>query len=393
MSPLEHQFLRALDDRYRCWLTPAGRVLLWAGICSWVLMLGGLMLPLVACFSFCGACLLAALALGAPFRPGLRMERRLPPPPSAGDELAYQVVVHNTGRTAARAVVVEERGLPFELRPVGEPPLIDRIEPGESAEVTLRLQCSTRGAFELHALQGASTFPGGLVKWPRREKRSDRLLVYPRFKELEAFEVPHGRNYQPGGISVAGSVGDSTEFFGARDFRDGDRPRDIHWPSFARTGRLIVKEFQEEYFVRLAMVLDVEARTASDGPLLERALEAAASIAAALARRDYIIDLFAAGSEIHHFRAGRAVAHFDNILQILACLEAGDRLDVDALEAALLPEASRLSAVVLVMMDWNPARARLVQALKANGVAVRVLSMRAGRTPEGLAPGELVELR
>src|SRR5438552_2054734 len=88
---------------------------------------------------------------------------------------------------------------------------------------------------------------GGLVvpmleKFPRVARGEDRLLVYPRFTPLESFDVPHGRDYQPGGISVASRVGESTEFFGTRDYREGDRQRDIHWASFARTGKLIVKE-------------------------------------------------------------------------------------------------------------------------------------------------------
>ncbi len=392
MSPLEHRFLRSLDDLYRGHLTPAGRALFWAGLCASVLMLGGLAPPLVVCFSFCAACLLAAVLLGALFRPRLLLSRQFGPWPSAGEELIYRATVKNAGRFTARNVLVEERGLPFDLRPVGEPPLIDKLAPGERAEVTLRLRCGARGAYELSRLSGSSAFPSALFKWPSRSSASDRLLVYPRFTPLEGFEVPHGRNYQPGGISVAARVGDSTEFSSARDFRDGDRPRDIHWPSFARTGRLIVKEFQEEYFVRLALVLDVQARTAREEPVLERALAAAAGIADALARKDYIIDLFAAGNEVHHFRAGRALAHFDNILQILACLESSDKTDVAALEAMLLPEAPRLAAVVLVTMDWDEPRARLLQNLRERGVAVRVLSMKKGLRLEGLSADEAVEL-
>ena len=209
----------------------------------------------------------------------------------------------------------------------------------------------------------------GLVKVPRRVRREDRLLVYPRFTRLEGFEVPTGRNYQPGGIPVASQVGESSEFFGTRDWHEGDRLRDVHWPSFARTGKLVVKEFQEEYFVRLALVLDVEARGRRDEALLEKGLSLAAGIADALARREYVVDIFAAGPQVFHFQAGRALAHFENILEILACLEPGDRLDLGALESALLPEAKSLSAVVLVMMDWDERRRGLVEQLKAHGVA------------------------
>jgi uncharacterized protein (DUF58 family) len=392
MPPEEHGFIRALMDAYNGLLTPVGRVVLWGGVASAVLLLGGLMAPLVLFFAFSVAALAAGVVAGLPFRPRVSLTRMLPPPVSAGETLTYRVRVQNTGRRTLRRLTVEERRLPPELKPVGEPVILDSLAPGEHTEVTLRLECRVRGAYVLEALQAASLFPSGLVKWPRRVKTSDRLLVYPRFTPLEEFEVPHGRNYQPGGISVASQVGDSTEFFGTRDWHEGDRTRDIHWPSFARTGRLVVKEFQEEYFVRLAMVLDVESRSVKDDALLEKSLSLAAGIADVLAKQEYIIDLFAAGPSIFHFQAGRALAHFEHILEILAALESGDRLDIGALEAALIPEASQLSAVIFVVMDWEPARAALVEKLKSYGVAVRVLSVRPERKPTGLAPEEVVAL-
>ena len=392
MPPEEHRFIRFLSERYRSWLTPLGQSVLWAMGAAGLMMLWGLQ-PAIVFFCLCAALIVGGLSAGLPFRPKLKLSRRLPPPVSAGDTLQYRVVVENRGRRPARKVVVEERALPPELKFLEEPPpVIDVLGPGERAEVNLSLVCATRGAYELSWLQASSFFPSALVKVPRRAPEKDRLLVYPRFTPLERFDVPHGRNYQPGGIPIASSVGESTELAGTREFREGDRTRDIHWPSLARTGRLVVKEYQEEYFVRLAMVLDVETRSTGDDTLFERSLSLAAGIADVLARQEYIIDIFAAGSQVFHFQAGRALAHFEHILEILACLESEDRLDMHALEAALLPEAGKLSAVILVMMDWDEARAALIRKLKAHGVAVRVLSVRPDRRPEGLAPDEVVEL-
>ncbi|HEX8822759.1 MAG TPA: DUF58 domain-containing protein [Archangium sp.] len=392
MPAEEHGFIRALRDRYQGLLTPVGRVVLWAALATALLLLGGLVAPLILFFSFSVSALVAAVVVGLPFRPRVSLTRLLPPPVSAGDTLTYRVRVENTGRRTVRHVAIEERDLPSELRAVGEPPVIDSLAPGERAEVTLHLRCTTRGVYALSALQAASLFPSALVKWPRRSPGKDRVLVYPRFTPLESLEVPHGRNYQPGGIAVASQVGESTEFFGTRDWHDGDRTRDIHWPSYARTGRLVVKEFQEEFFVRLALVLDVQSRSVKEDALLEKALSLAAGMADVLARQEYIIDLFAAGPQVFHFQAGRALAHFDHILEILAAMESGDSLDMKALEAALLPESSQLSAVIFVVMDWEPSRAALVEKLKAHGVAVRVLSVRPDRKPVGLAPEEVVEL-
>ena len=392
MPAEEHGFIRFLQDHYQGDFTPVGRVVMWAALASGFLLLGGLVRPLILFFSFTLCALLAATVVGLPFRPRVTLTRLLPPPVSAGDTLVYRVRVENPGRRTVRHLTLEERHLPPGLRRVGEPPVIDSLAPGERAEVILRLVCSTRGVYELGALQAASHFPAGLVKWPRTSRAKDRLLVYPRFTPLESLDVPHGRNFQPGGLALASRVGDSAEFFGTRDWHEGDRTRDIHWPSFARTGRLVVKEFQEEFFVRLALVLDVQSRSARDDVLLEKALSLAAGMADVLARQEYIIDLFAAGPQVFHFQAGRALAHFEHILEILAALESGDRLDARALEAALLPEADKLSAVLFVVMDWEPARASLVQRLKEHGVAVRVLSVRPDRPPVGLAPGEVVEL-
>lgn len=392
MPPLEHRFLRWLDDLYRGLLTPMGQVLLWSGMASGFLLLSGFVPLVLLAFSFSAAALVGAVLVGVLFRPRVALSRRLPPPACAGEVMSYPVLVENRGRSVARDLVIEERGLPADLRPAGEAPVIPRLLPGESATVTLQLACKLRGAYELGAVQAASAFPLGLFKAPRKVRRRERVLVYPSFERLERFEVPHGRNYQPGGLPVASKVGESSEFFGTREWRDGDGPRDIHWPSLARTGRLIVREFQEEYFVRLALVLDIEARSRRDEDLCEKSLSTAAAIADVLARQEYVIDLFAAGPQVFHFQAGRALAHFENILEILACLEPGDRLNVPALEAALLPEAPRLSAVVLIMMGWDEARAGLVRALKERGVAVRVLCMKPGVRPQGLEPAELVEL-
>ncbi|MBI5546636.1 MAG: DUF58 domain-containing protein [Deltaproteobacteria bacterium] len=392
MPPLEHRMIRVLDDWHRCLLTPMGRVLLWGAAASGFILLGGFVPLQLYVFGFCLSALACALVLGFVFRPRVTLSRRLPPPASAGEVMSYSVLVENRGRRVLRDLVIDERALPPELRPVGEAPVIERLGPKESAPVTLRLSCQTRGAFELKKVQAASSFPAGLVKVGRGRKVRERVLVYPKFSRLERFEIPHGRNYQPGGLPIASKVGESCEFFGSREWREGDLVRDIHWPSLARTGRLIVREFQEEYFVRLAMVLDIEARTRRDEALFEKSLSLAAAIADVLARQEYIVDLFAAGPQVYRFQAGRALAHFENILEILACLSPGDRLDMGALEAAILPEAPQLSAVVLVMMDWDERRAALVRALKERGVAVRVLCMRSDRRPQGLDPSELVEL-
>jgi len=397
---MDHGFIRWLDDAYRARLTDSGRVLMWATLASGLLLGGGPLVfagpppPIVALFSFAAGALACAWALGFLLRPRLSVERVLPEPPSAGETVAYRVRVRNMGRRPARLVHVHERALPADLRPAGSAPMVERIGAGESAEVLVKLRCVERGAYELRRLQASSSFPAGLLKIPARSPAppGDRLIVHPRPEPPGDLDLPLGRSYQPGGIACASRVGESVEFSGTREWRDGDRLRDIHWRSFARTGRPVVREFQEEYFVRLALVVDAQVRRARHQKLFERALSVTAGIADLLARRDAVIDLVAAGDRLYRFRSGRALAHLEQVLEVLACCEPTPRLDVGAVEALLVPEAESLSGAVLVMMDWDEPRLRLARALSQRGVEVRVVSMRADRRPEGLAPREVVAL-
>ena len=71
-----------------------------------------------------------------------------------------------------------------------------------------------------------------------------------------AIALPGAMRYQEGGVALAANVGSSEEFVSLRDYRHGDPLRHIHWRSWAKTGRPIVKEFEDEFFVRHALVLD-----------------------------------------------------------------------------------------------------------------------------------------
>jgi hypothetical protein len=74
---------------------------------------------------------------------------------------------------------------------------------------------------------------------------------------------------------------------------------------------------------------------------LEAAISLSASVADALSRGEYLIDLFAAGPELYVFRAGRHTAHFENILEIVACVEACRRNPFETIAPALADELTK----------------------------------------------------
>src|SRR4030095_5715393 len=189
--------------------------------------------------------------------------------------------------------------------------------------------------------------------------------------------------YQPGGIPLASSLGDSTEFVGTRDFRDGDPVRRIHWRSSARRGRPVVTECQEEYFARIALVLDTYLpRRPRTGE--QRSFEAAVSVLASIAdhmgRSEDVVDVFAAGPEICEVSTGRSLGRLDTVLDALACLEPCHEPPFDVLAPRLVERLSRLTTVVAVVLDWDEGREAFLGRLRDLGVALRIFVVHDGPT-------------
>ena len=370
--------IRWVLDWYGKRLTSAGRIVAFGFLISTILGFSTIDVPiyLIACAT--AALILTGVLLSLFFRPKLEVLRRLPKHVRAGETIKYDIKIINSSPQPARYLKVEEMGLAQELKPFPLNSQGFKFIPAKSeTELSLSLECSKRGVYNLAPPVISSAYPSGLVKALRQAGPEQSLMIYPYFKHLSDFPLPTSRRYQPGGLYMTSDVGDSTEFLCTREYREGDNVRDIHWASWARTGKPVIKVFQEEFFVRLAMLLDSEVR-GEDDQAFEAGISLAASVADVLSRQEYIIDIFAAGEKIYRFQAGRSLAHFDNILQILACITHAPRVKMNTVREALAPEAGSLSALVCILMDWDEERRDLVRSLNSLGLATRSIVVKKG---------------
>src|SRR5262249_57501569 len=105
-----------------------------------------------------------------------------------------------------------------------------------------------RGQVRLTGLTIARADALGLVHALKTIRLPQSLLVLPRRYPMAQIQLAGYRKYQPGGVALASSVGDSEEFMALRDYRAGDPMRRIHWRSWAKLGRPAVPEDQDEVF-------------------------------------------------------------------------------------------------------------------------------------------------
>jgi uncharacterized protein (DUF58 family) len=193
--------------------------------------------------------------------------------------------------------------------------------------------------------------------------------------------------YQQGGVALAAAVGESEECIALRDYRRGDPLRRIHWRSWARTGRPIVKEFQDEFFVRHALVLDTFADLGAAAEF-EEAVSLAASLACTIQTQESLLDLMFVGPQAFCFTTGRGLAHTEQMLEILASVRACHEKPFSTLTNLVVEHAASMSGCLCILVKWDEARRELVRVVQSLGVPLRVfLVMPAGdRPPTDLGP-------
>lgn len=258
-----------------------------------------------------------------------------------------------------------------------------RPDQSGAAETRVTVKALRRGRYELPAPTVRLTDPWRLAGSRPVSSRGQTLLVYPRFYRIEEFPVPEGRRYQPGGIPLSSKTGDAIEFVGTREYRQGDPLRTIHWRSWARRGEPVVKEYQEEYFCRIALVLDTflpAKPRAADIAGFEAAISVLASLTDHFGRGEHVVDILAAGPDLYEVSAGRSLAYLENVLDVLACLEPCPRPPFETVGPHLAEKLSRITTVVAVLLDWDQAREAFLRQVQAQGAAVRAIVVREGPT-------------
>lgn len=361
-------------------LTQAGRWFFWPSL--GFLMYGSISLDQQAFVPFCYAFMLWMSALICIFlyRPRVGIEVQHADRVCAGEVLPVDVSIAQRGPFAP--LVVLPHRLPEEIDSIPEKGIrIDGLASGERTRIQLGLRCPRRGVFVLRGVRVECDFPFGLLRSRAIAESQGQLLVYPRFHRIQNLDLPTGRRYQPGGVALAASVGESFEYVGNREYREGDNVRDIDWTATARLGRPIVREFREEYFLRTAVILDTfvpkgspQARTDA----FEHGVSMAAAVSDCMARQEHLVDLFAAGPSLYHLTSGRSLAYLDQILDILACVEPSRAEPFATIEPELMTNLARISTVVCVFLDWDLRRAAFVQTIREQGSAVKVLIIRDG---------------
>ena len=269
---------------------------------------------------------------------------------------------------------------------VSEAPCPD-LPPEGSADIQLRLVPTRRGVLRFDAVAVACPDPFGLFRTFVRAPLPQSLLILPKRYPIPPLELPGQLKYQHGGVALAASVGESEEFVSLRDYRPGDALRHIHWPSWAKTGKPIVKEFQDEFFTRHALILDTFLPVAASA-VFEEAVSVAASLACTVQAQESLLDLMFVGPQAYCFTMGRGVSHLEQLLEILASVQPCRDRQFNSLLRLVLQHAGQLSGCLCVFVEWDEQRQQFIRRLREMGVPLMVFVVTEAGAPR-MEPGPM----
>ena len=380
--------------------TPAGVMMIIAIFLSGIFGFNILKTNVYQVMAFGSSAMAVSMVLSlVPFRFKVKINRILPDYATIGDKLNYEIEITNLSSKPQKGLILYEdlhdprpsfktllsKKEPFEhLRNAWDrkilyfrwrwliqknskarfnPVELPDLPAGETIRVTLRFVPCYRGYIHFSGSTFARPDAMGLFNRLIFVKKVQKMLVLPKRYQLESPDLISARHHHPGGISLAASIGNCDEFMSLRQYRPGDPLRNVHWRTFAKNNELVIKEFEDEYFVRHALILDTFLSSGNEN-LFEDAVSIASSYVSSMQLYESILDLMFVGNQIYSFSSGRGLACSEKMLEILACVEPFEDKTVYELVPVLQPCIKKFSGSICIFLGWEAGHKKIYKMFK-----------------------------
>jgi len=231
---------------------------------------------------------------------GIAVERERVLEATSHRPFAIRYRVSNRSRfMPAYALLIEElppKGVSRDdWAPAGRPVAsVGRLSPRRTLRCETSGLVEQRGPFELGRVRVSTTFPFGVARKSVTFDLGQPVLASPRVHRLRSDVVETILEPTHDGTEAIASPGAGEEFFGVREYRVGDRVRDVSWRLSARSETLVVTQRSARSPKRLVLHLDLDPAVAgARDPRAERLLSLAASLIVEAGRRAIAVSLAA----------------------------------------------------------------------------------------------------
>ena len=293
----------------------------------------------------------------------------------AGSEVAAELAVVNEGERVALPVLLDI--------PVGDGLVeahVPLLRAGASHRERITISAAKRGIITVGPITIGRGDPLGVLRREHTWPGVQTIYVHPVTMAVPSASAGLMRDIE--GAVTKTIVDSDLSFHAIRNYVAGDARRHIHWRSTAKTGVLMVRQYEETRRSRIAVVMDLATPEYTNDNEFELAVSAAASLGQQAVRegREVVI---AASAEIPEHARGAVHsirwlptltprAMLDGMSAVVASEHVMSLEQVSAMTAQEVPQ---LSLVFLVTGAQTPMR-RLRQSALAFPADVTVVAVR-----------------
>ena len=277
---------------------------------------------------------------------GLELSRSAPAAANRGRPFQVHVRLENGRRWfAATSLSVEKK-----VRAQAPSAYVYYLPAGQAARLSVEECYESRGEHTLEPYRIVCGFPFGLVERYRVFDDQATVLVYPRVHIVRSNGL-HRISSSARASTQPSDDGD--EFFGLREYVQGDDIRRIVWRVSARLGKWIVRELAQYQSSLVVLALDTSYRPEVEdfNEQFETAVELTASLAIMFIRRRNEVSIVTPGSVLE---GGEGKAHERRVLEMLARVNVTDaRSEAPKRFADLESTGSAVLYISPDPLDWG----------------------------------------
>lgn len=190
---------------------------------------------------------------------------------TVGDTVQVRVAVDNPGNTPTASA----RG---DL-PIGdnhERFTIPMLAAGQSRQTDVEFTAMARAVLPVGPLSIRKGDPFGLVRHEKRLVDQIQVFIHPPTVMLNTLNAGIQRDLE--GQPSGEIVDDDLDFYGLREYEPGDDVRNVHWLSSAKTGSLMIRQYEATRRTDTAVGISVNPDDYTDAQEFELAVSIHASI-------------------------------------------------------------------------------------------------------------------
>jgi len=324
-------------------------------------------------------CAALVLALSVPFLLGkqnyevsLKFERDRV---VAGQELNASMSARNVGRRVALPSLLDI--------PVGEGLIeahLPLLRSGSVHAETLTISAPRRGVIAVGPMTVSRGDPLGVLQRDHTWPEIQHIYVHPVTIGVPSTSAGMLRDLE--GATTKTIVDSDLSFHAIREYTPGDSSRHIDWKSTAKTGKYMIRQFEETRRARIAIAVDRDPEQFTTDDEFETAVSAAASLALQAVRDGRELNITASADIPPHARgvmhAIRTLPTLNAVAMLdgMSALESStDVMPIEAVANMTAQESERLSLVLLIVGSATPV-ARLRRAAATFSADTTVIAIR-----------------